>query len=119
MQPFGRAERVDDVLVGIEDFGRAEVVVPLLESSQPVALAELDAAAVALERVDRKLFDQLEMAVALVGLEEGECDRLHEVFFHLDDVVETVADHQAVGLDAGRDDGLLGVGGDGGEQQAA
>ncbi len=33
-----------------------------------------------LERVDRKLFDQLEMAVALVGLEEGECDRLHEVF---------------------------------------
>ena len=100
---FG-AERVDDVLVGIEHFGRAEIVVSLLENGHAVAFAQFHAAPLAQERVDGRLLHQHQGAGVFAGLENREAHHLHQVFFHLDDVVEAAADHHAVGFDTGRDD---------------
>ena len=110
------AERVEDVLVGVEHLRRAEVVLAFVESRQPVALAQFQPASVAFERVHGAVFDQFDLAVA--GVELGELHHLHQVFFHVDDVVEAVADQDAVGLDARRDGGrVLRPGGEGREKK--
>ncbi len=102
---IGAAERVEDVLVGVEHLRRAEVVFAFVEGGQPVTLAQFQPPAVAFERVDRAVFDQFDLAVA--GVEHGELHDLHQVLLHVDDVIEAVADHDAVGFDARRDRGRL------------
>ena len=102
---IGAPERVEDVLVGVEHLRRAEVVFALVECGQPVALAQFEPPAVAFERVDRAVLDQLDLAVA--GVEYGEFHDLHQILLHVDDVIEAVADHNAVGFYARRDRGRL------------
>lgn len=66
-------------------------------------------AAVAFERVDRMLLVEFDGASRLV-LEFGELHHLHQVFLDVDHQVETVADHDAVGLDVRRDLRHVGLG---------
>ena len=110
------AERVENILVGVEHLSRAEVVLAFVESRQPVTLAQFQVASVAFERIHGAVFDQFDLAVA--GVELGELHHLHQVFFHVDDVVEAVADQDAVGFDARRDGGrVLRPGGEGREKK--
>ena len=87
----------------------AEIPLALLERRQRVALAEFEVAAVAFERVDRVVLDQFEGASLLV-FEFRELHHLHQVFLDVDHQVETVADHDAVGLDVRRDLRHVGLG---------
>ena len=90
----------------------------LVEGGQAVALAELQVASVALERIDRQALDQFDLPLRV--LELGELDYLHQILLDVDDVVEPVADQDAVGLDPGRHHGnLLRPGGEGREKQDA
>ena len=99
------AQRVEDILVGVEHLRRAEVVLAFVEGRQPVTLAQFQVASVAFERIHRAALHQFDLAVA--GVEFGEFHHLHQVFFHVDDVVEAVADHDAVGFDTRRDGGRV------------
>ena len=70
-----------------------------------MALAQFEPPAVALGCVGRAVLDQLGLAVA--GVEYGEFHDLHQILLHVDDVIEAVADHNAVGFYARRDRGRL------------
>ncbi len=94
-------KRVEDVLVGIEHPRRAEVVTALVEGREAVALAQLQAAAVAFERIDRQALDHLDLAVPVLELRE--LHHLHEVLLHVDHQIEAVADQNAVGFGVRRD----------------
>ena len=50
-------------------------------------------------------FDQFDLAVA--GVEHGEFHDLNQILLHVDDVIEAVTDHNAVGFYACRDRGRL------------
>lgn len=73
----------------------------LVEGGQAVALAELQVASVALERIDRQALDQFDLPLRV--LELGELDHLHQILLDVDDVVEPVADGDAVRFDVRRD----------------
>ena len=93
---IARPERVDDILVGIQHGGPAEVPFTLFERRQRVAFAQFEVAAVAFERVDRVFLVQFDGTSRLV-LELGKLHHLHQILVHVDHQVEPVADQDAVG----------------------
>ena len=64
-------------------------------------VAQLQAAAVAFERIDRQALDHLDLAVPVLELRE--LHHLHEVLLHVDHQIEAVADQNAVGFGVRRD----------------
>ena len=110
---IGAVQRIDYILVGIHHL-RHDAVDALLEGPKQVTLAKCHAAAVALERIDRHIFDERVWRRPLTP-ERREEDTLHQILVHLYRIYETVAYAYRVGFDAAPYNGGIVV--DGGRRQ--